>query len=124
MPAGEREAWNSFCVHAIFPNYYDGTRVSYSLESIMASMQSPAIRTHAYVLGKAKHVKDEVTALLPMAFYAHTSKLVRRRCEAIVSRFGHMMKPGDVAYFWVTNPPQLTRALQKKGLWVVREMIN
>ena len=31
----------SFCVHAVFPNYYDGTRVSYSLKSILKTMASP-----------------------------------------------------------------------------------
>ena len=115
---------SSFRVHAIFPNYYDGTRVSYSLKSILAAMKSPAVQTHTYVLGKAKHVAGDVSALLPMALYTHTSRLIRKPSEAIVSRFGHLMHAGDVAYFWMTNPPQLTRTLQKKGLLVVREMIN
>ena len=114
----------SFCVHAVFPNYYDGTRVSYSLKSILKTMASPEIRTHAYVMGKARHIESEVSALLPISLYSYTSKLVRKPCESIISRYGHFMKPGDVAYLWLTNPPEVTRALQKKKLWVVREMIN
>jgi glycosyltransferase involved in cell wall biosynthesis len=117
-------AEESFSVHAVFPNYYDGTRVSYSLKAIVESMASPTVGTHAYVMAKARHVRREVSALLPIALYAYTSRLVRHPCAAIVRRFWHRMKPGDVAYFWMTNPPEVTRALQGKGLWVVREMIN
>ena len=117
-------AEESFSVHAVFPNYYDGTRVSYSLKAILETMALPAVRTHGYVMAKAKHVGNEVSALLPILLYAYTSKLIRNPCESIVRRYGHRMKPGDVAYFWMTNPPEVTRALQRKGLWVVREMIN
>lgn len=118
--AGKR----SFCVHAVFPNYYDGTRVSYSLKAILETMASPVMRTHGYVMTKSRQVGSEISALLPLALYAYTSKLVRHPCASIVRRFGHRMKSGDVAYFWMTNPPPVTRALQKKGLLVIREMIN
>ena len=114
----------SFCVHAVFPNYYDGTRVSYSLKAIVEGMASPSLLTHAYVMAKANHVRSEVSALLPNALYAYTSRLVPNPCAAIVRRFRHRMKPGDVAYFWMTSPPEITRTLQQRGLWVVREMIN
>ena len=113
-----------FSVHAIFPNYYDGTRVAYSLKSILTAMSSPSIRTHTYALTKTKGVESDVSALLPISFYAYTIKLVQRPCEAILHRFGHRMKPGDVVYFWMRNPPALTKSLQRKELWVVREMIN
>ena len=49
-------AEESFCVHAVFPNYYDGTRVSYSLKAILETMATPAVRTHGYVMTKARHV--------------------------------------------------------------------
>lgn len=115
---------SSFSVHAVFPNYYDGTRVAYSLKSILTAMSSTSIHTYTYVLTKTKGVESDVSALLPISFYAYTSKLVHRPCEAILHRFGHRMKPGDVVYFWMRNPPALTKSLQRRGLWVVREMIN
>ena len=114
----------SFGVHAVFPNYYDGTRVSYSLKAILETMASPDVRTHAYVMAKAKHVGNEVSALLPRLLYAYTSKLIHNPCASIFRRYGNRMKSGDVAYFWMTNPLEVTRALQRKGVWVVREMIN
>ena len=115
---------NGFCVHAVFPNYYDGTRVAYTLKSILKAMSSESIRTHTYAMTKTRDVEGDVSSLLPISCYAYTSKLIRRPCESIVRRFGHRMQPGDVVYFWMRNPPALTRALQGRKLWVVREMIN
>lgn len=114
-----------FCIHAVMPNYYDESRVGYSMKSIVDAMASPTIRTCSYVLGRGKNVHDaSVSALLPTWLYAYTSKLVRKPCESIVARFRHRMKQGDVAYLWLSNPPAVTQALQRRGLWVVREMIN
>lgn len=123
-PRGPGRAGEPFAIHAVFPNYYDGTRVSYSLKAILQGLSSATVSTDAYVMTKARNVGSEVSALLPLLFYSYTSRLVRDPCASITRRFGHRFRPGDVAYFWMTNPTQLTRALQRKGLWVVREMIN
>lgn len=113
-----------FSIHAVFPNYYDGTRVSYSFKSLLETMGGPRIPVHGYVFGKAFAAEDDVCALLPLALYKHTSRLVRRPCQAIVGRYGYRMRRGDVAYLWLDSPPQVTRKLQDRGVVVVREMIN
>lgn len=115
---------DSFDVHAVFPNYYDGTRVSYSLAAILEFITGPGLQTHTYVLGKANGVGNEVSALLPLAGYRYSSKLVTRPADAIVKRFGRRMRPRDVVYFWLSNPPLLCQALQDRKLVVIREMIN
>lgn len=117
-------AKDEFSVHAVFPNYYDGTRVSYSLNSIMESMADRGAATNTYVLGKAKGNKDRVRALLPATLYRYSSRLVPRPIEAIVARFRLRMCAGDVVYFWLASPATLTRALQRRKLVVMREMIN
>jgi glycosyltransferase involved in cell wall biosynthesis len=115
---------DGFGVHSVFPNYYDGTRVSYSLKSIVEAMEAPGVRTHTYVLGKGKGIRDGVHALLPAALYRFSSRLVARPAESIVRRFLGRMEARDVVYFWLANPPALTRSLQQRKLLVVREMIN
>jgi glycosyltransferase involved in cell wall biosynthesis len=113
-----------FGIHAVFPNYYDGTRVSYSLKAIIESMADAGVATSTYVLGKAKGIEDPVRALLPMTLYRYSSRLVRQPVQTIVTRFRGRMRPGDVVYCWLSNPPTLTRALQRRKLVVMREMIN
>ncbi len=114
-----------YTVHGIFPNYYDGSRVSYSFKSILEGMAGSGVAVRAYVLGNAAaHAQLEVNALLPMPFFKFTSRLIKRPLESLIRRFQHRFLPGDVAYLWLTNPPGLTRALQRRGVFVVREMIN
>jgi glycosyltransferase involved in cell wall biosynthesis len=113
-----------FAVHAMFPNYYDGTRVSYSLKAIVETMAGSGVATSAYVLGKARGLQDAVTPLLPATLYRYSSRWVPRPVEAMVARFGRRMRPGDIVYCWLSNPPLLTRALQHRKLLVMREMIN
>jgi glycosyltransferase involved in cell wall biosynthesis len=114
-----------FSIHAMAPGYYDESRVGYSLVSILRNVASPTIGTWTYVLGKPASLTDKkVLALLPNTFYRYTSRWIRRPSAALAARFGHRMRRGDIAYMWVENPPEVTRALQHKGVLVVREMIN
>ena len=115
----------AFAIHTTSPGFYDESRVGYSLVSILRNIASPTIQTWIYVLGKSPSVDDEkVLALLPKAFYKYTSRWIRRPSAALVARFGHRMRRGDIAYMWVENPPEVSRRLQKMGVLVVREMIN
>ncbi len=112
-------------IHAVFPNYCSGTWVSYTLMSILDNMRGSEIDTHAYTLGKANAMSSlRVSALLPNIFYNRTSKLFSNPCNMIVRRFGHKFERGDVVYFWLTSPVSTIRKLQKRGIIVVREMIN
>ncbi len=114
----------AFSIHGVFPNYHDGTRVSYIFKSILEAMGSADVAVHGYVLGRIGATDADIRSLLPMRLYRFTSRLVANPSRAIVGRFGHLMKAGDVAYFWLENPPELTRELQRRGIVVVREMIN
>ena len=111
-------------VHAVFPNYFDGTRVSYSFWALVEAMREAPATVHGYVLGRARDALHDVAALLPMVGYAWTSRWLRHPCEAMVRRFRHRIRRGDIVHFWMTNPPDLTRDLQGAGVLVVREMIN
>ena len=115
----------AFAIHTISPGFYDESRVGYSLVSILRNVASPTIQTWTYVLGKASSVDDDkVLPLLPKVFYKYTSRWIHRPSATLVARFGHRMQRGDIAYMWVENPPDVSRKLQKKGVLVVREMIN
>ena len=123
-PSSPHPVQTDFAIHGLFPGYYDGTRVSYSFRSLMNSMRAPEVPVHAYVLGNGAGTRGEVSALLPMTLYRHTSRLVRHPSRALVRRFQHRFSPGDVAYMWLHNPPAVYRGLQQRGMVVVREMVN
>jgi glycosyltransferase involved in cell wall biosynthesis len=42
----------------------------------------------------------------------------------IVRRFGHRFERGDIVYLWLTGPASVVKKLQKRGIFVAREMIN
>jgi glycosyltransferase involved in cell wall biosynthesis len=112
-------------IHAVFPNYCGGVWVSYTFISLLNTMQGEETDTHAYALGRAATMdRARVSALLPNVLYNHTSKLFSNPCGAIVRRFAHRFRPGDVAYLWMNGPEPVVRKLQKRGLFVAREMIN
>jgi glycosyltransferase involved in cell wall biosynthesis len=115
---------DNYSIHLIFPNFYLGSAVSYALKSLADSMQSSRATTHTYALAAARERRNEVHTLLPITFYRYTNHLIRRPSHALYRRFQHRIKQGDIAYFWLDNPPELTRALQARGVTVVREMIN
>ena len=115
---------DTFSIHAVFPNYYDDTRVSYSFRSLAQGMARPGLTVNAYVLGTGPGKHPEVNPLLPRRLYRYSSRLVREPCRAIVARYGHRMERGDVAHLWLDSPVDLVRRLQARGILVVREMIN
>jgi len=115
---------DTFSIHAVFPNYYDDTRVSYSFRSLAQGMARPGVAVNAYVLGTGPGEHSEVNPLLPRRLYRYSSRLVREPCRAIVARNGHRMARGDVAHLWLDSPVHLVRRLQARGVLVVREMIN
>jgi glycosyltransferase involved in cell wall biosynthesis len=114
-----------FSIHSVFPNYFTGTWVSYSLTSIIENMCSADVNSHAYVLAKARDVHSQrVSALLPNLGYKLTNRFIRSPAHSLVRRFAHRFNPGDVVYFWLNSPIPLVKQLQTKGVLVVREMIN
>ena len=114
-----------FSIHSIFPNYYTGTWVSYSLTSIIENMCSADVNSHAYVLAKARDAQSQrVSALLPNLGYKLTNRFIRNPADLLVRRFGHRFNPSDVVYFWLNSPTLPVKRLQAKGVLVLREMIN
>lgn len=117
----------AFTLYGIFPNYYDETWVSYTFMSLLENMASDDVEIRAIVGTKAKFVsKQYISAILPL------------RLQRILTIFGWKSSPenllkliklngfknGDIAYLWLLNPPHLTDLLKRKGVFVVREMIN
>jgi hypothetical protein len=93
--------------------------------SLLETMRGSETETHAYTLGKAAAVDgSRVSALLPNVLYNHTSKLFSNPCDMIVRRFGHQFERGDIVYLWLTGPARVVKKLQKRGIFVAREMIN
>lgn len=115
---------SEFSVHAIFPNYYDATRVSYSFKSLIETMRGGGVAVHGYVFGRGPGIGNEVHALLPRTFYKHTSRWVHDPGHAIVARYAHRVRPGDVVHMWLDSPYEAIVRLQSLGAIVVREMIN
>lgn len=121
---------HKFTVHTFFPNFYDETWVSYTLKSILEGMESPSVKLPLYVESKAKHVKyKKIKSLLPRFLLTYTAKWIssgsiQNTCRTLVHYFKPKMRRGDVAYFWLSNPVDVSNELRDEGILVVREMIN
>lgn len=115
---------NEFSVHAIFPNYYDATRVSYSFKSLIETMRGGGLSVQGYVFGRGPGIGSEVHALLPRTLYRHTSRWVHDPGHAIVARYAHRVRSGDIVHMWLDSPREAIVRLQSRGAIVVREMIN
>jgi glycosyltransferase involved in cell wall biosynthesis len=112
-------------IHAVFPNHCSGTWVSYTLMSLLDNMRGSEIDTHAYALGKGATMNSSrVSALLPNILYNYTSRLIPNPCNMIIRRFAYKFERGDFVYFWLTSPASIVKKLKKRGILVVREMIN
>lgn len=100
------------------------------MKSILEGMESDCVKLPLYVESKAKHVKyKNVKSLLPRFLLAYTSKWVSagsilNTCKTLVRYFKPKMRRGDVAYFWLSNPVDISNVLRKEGVLVVREMVN
>lgn len=67
----------TYTIHAVFPNYYDETRVAYTLKSLLDVAQSPTVNTKTYVIAKGSNViANNVKALLPTRFLRYTMRFV------------------------------------------------
>jgi len=115
---------DEFAIHGLFPNFYDGTRVSYCYDSLLSAMAAPGVRVERYVLGNFSAAGSHIHSLLPRLLYGRTSRLLPRPATALASRFERRFGAGDVAYFWLGNPAWMCRRLQRRGVVVVREMVN
>jgi hypothetical protein len=119
-----------FTIHTFFPNYYDETWVSYTLKSISEGMGDQSVKVQLYVESKAKQVKyKSIKSLLPRFLLTYTAKWVSsgsilNTCRTLVHYFKPKMRRGDVAYFWLSNPVDVSNELRDEGVLVVREMIN
>jgi glycosyltransferase involved in cell wall biosynthesis len=121
---------NDFTIHTIFPNYYDETKVAYTVKSLLEVMNSPEVNHKLYVLSKKKNINsNNIKSLLPNFLLTYTSKILEtknqiRATKCILNFNISKIKSGDVAYFWINNPVTQTLKLKEKGVIVAREMIN
>lgn len=117
-------------IHTIFPNFYNETWVSYTVKSILTEMKSSEIDHQLYVLSKGKNTTfKNIKSLLPRLFLRYTSPFFESKQQLkagriIANRYMSKMSAGDIAYFWLNNPPDVCMKLKSKGVLVVREMIN
>ncbi len=117
-------------IHTIFPNFYNETWVSYTVKSILTRMESSDFEHQLYVLSKGKNTTfKNIKSLLPTLFLRYTSGFFESKHQLkagriIANRNMSKMKAGDIAYFWLNNPPDVCMKLKSKGVLVVREMIN
>lgn len=116
---------DSFKIEALFPNFYDETWVSYTLKSVLEGVQSDKINIGATVLAKAQNVTASyvhplVNRHLQKFIFPRLLDPVRSVYRSAARRLG----PADVAYFWLRNPAKLSEQLRRRGVMVVREMIN
>lgn len=95
------------------------------MKSVLEGMRCDTVDVGATVLAKASHVT---------APYVHPL-LSRHLCGLVFPRFAEpvrsvfrsarrRLKAGDVAYFWLSSPAEMCRDLNRRGVMVVREMIN
>lgn len=121
---------HKFTIHTFFPNFYDETWVSYTVKSILEGMQVQSVKLPLYVESKAKRVTyKNIRSLLPRFLLTYTTKWVSsgsiiNTCRTLVHYFKPKMRRGDVAYFWLSNPVDISNELREEGVTVVREMIN
>ena len=114
-----------FSIEAIFPNHYSEAWVGHTLKSVLEGHASPGVQIGATVMAR-----------MPEARAAYLHPLMHRRLWWFLEPYlknpialaywsaRRRLKAGDVAYFWLGSPPEMCLELRKRGVFVVREMIN
>ena len=114
-----------FVLHGSFPNFYDEQWVAYTFQSLLESMRGEGCSISATVMAKGGAVDSS---------YVHSvfSPLVFRFAEPLVTNptawmarwLLKGMSAGDVAYLWLSSPPEFCKRIHAKGVMIAREMIN
>ena len=116
---------DGFALEALFPNWHNEEWVSYTLKSILEAMASEQVRVGATVMAKASHVRNRyVHPLMHRYVYRFVGSRISRPMRMLYRSANRRLVAGDVAYFWLGNPPDLCRRLKDRGVMVAREMIN
>lgn len=115
----------TFRLEALFPNFHDETWVSYTLKSVLEGIRSDTVDVGATVLAKASHVTAPyVHPLLSRHLCGLVFPRIAEPVRCIFRSARRRLKGGDVAYFWLSSPAEMCRDLNRRGVMVVREMIN
>jgi glycosyltransferase involved in cell wall biosynthesis len=113
-------------IQALYPNYYLDHGVGHCCKSVLEGMMTAGTKVDMTVLACRPEEKEPFIHrtfpnrgsryfLGPLALGA--SRLMRWM-------FCRRLAPGDVAYFWLSSPPELVACARRRGAFVVREMIN
>lgn len=117
----------AFSLHGIFPNYYHETWVSYTFMCLLEGMVCDELEIKTLVGSKAKTInKPHIESILPLKLQNFLGLFGWKiQPETLLSLIRmNRFKAGDMAYLWLTNPPDFSEKLHAKGVIVVREMVN
>lgn len=115
----------AFSIEAIFPNHYSEAWVGHTLKSVLEGHASPAVRIGATVMARMPEVRAPyIHPLMHRRVWWFIEPYLKNPMALAYWSARRRLKAGDIAYFWLGSPPEMCRELQKRGVLVVREMIN